>query len=184
MRGAPLSLARSLPPSLFGLTVDAVRICGSTEPSRAEPSGAGRGRRSWREAAAQVLLPHPVIRHFNRKVKTGRVPGVVCRQQCACPNSEGSLRGRACARTHARTSARLGHQRSSHRAILSRTESKDILDCGSKSQQAKEGRQGVCCILSPGDQPRRHLFPRNCWILRWHGVSVHFLLRWSLKMAM
>ena len=47
---------------------------------------------------------------------------------------------------HAHTGELRGHQRSSHRAILPRTENKDILDSGSKSQPANGEQRETCCL--------------------------------------
>lgn len=65
----------------------------------------------------------------------------------ACAQTQSCSRALVCECTH--TSARLGHQRSSHRVILPRRESEDILDSGSKSQQANGEQQGVC--TRPGE---------------------------------
>lgn len=169
VRGAPLSLAPSLPP--VSQSTPCVSVA---RQSRAELSRAAHGGRS--QAKVVVLLP--VIHHCDCKVKKGRIPGVVCRQKCVCTNSEPL----ACTHTHectrAHASARLGHQRSSHRVILPRRESKDILDSGSKSQQANGEQQEVCSL--PGESRRNQEFGRNCWILHWHGVCVDYLLLWSL----
>lgn len=66
--------------------------------------------------------------------------------------------------------------------ILLRTESKHILDSGSKSQQASEEQREVCYLLTSGDQETRelHFFYRKGWILHQRGTCVDFLLLWSL----
>lgn len=71
-----------------------------------------------------------------------------------------------------------GHQRSSHGVILPRTESKDILDSGSKSQQASEEQREICCLPTSGVQE----MSLSCWILHWQGACVDFSLLWSLQL--
>lgn len=132
MCGAPLSL----PPSSAS---QSSRRSSVAPHSPAEPSGAGGSDAGGR---LQLLCPHPVLHRSNCRVKRGRVPGVVCWQECVCALTQ---RG---AHTRSHTSAGLGHQRSSHGAILPRTDSRGILDCGSKSQRAEDEQRGVLLSLS------------------------------------
>lgn len=133
----------SFAPSLFSLTVDAACICGSTEPSGAEPSGA---QRTEPEEGCCSPSCHPPLQLQSEEGTRSRrcLPAEVRAHKLR------AARVHSCASAH--TSAGLGHQRSSHGVILPRTESKDILDSGSKSQQANGEQQGVC--THPGE-PRK-----------------------------
>lgn len=89
----------------------------------------------------------------------------------------------ALTRAHTHASTLLGHQRSSHRVILPRTESKDVLDSGSRSQRANKDQWEVCCLLTKRVQETSLSF--SCF----EGTAgfcigtesvLHFFLRWSL----
>lgn len=96
----------------------------------------------WRRDAFQVL-------------SAGRSACAQTQSCSACPRTR--------VHAHSHTSARLGHQRSSHRVILPRRESKDILDSGSKSQQANGEQQGVC--TRPGESRKIEETKPSCtWL--------------------
>lgn len=173
VRGAPLSL----PPSSVSRSTLCVLWLDRAERSSAERDAAdgARGRllffilssttatAKWRRDAFQVL-------------SAGRS---ACAQTQSCSHAL----AHECTCTH--TSARLGHQRSSHRVILPRRESKDILDSGSKSQQANGEQQGVCTVQeNPGKSWKPNLAALDwkelldstlAWSLCWFPFAVEFV---------
>lgn len=160
MCGAPrLSVVPSLHLSLLlGLIAEAVYYLWL---DRAELCRAERGRARGQKAAAQVV-PCPVI----HSVPAGEEGRTGTYSRCLPRKSACTVSRVACMRAH--TSRLHGHQRKSHRVILPRTESKDILDSGSKSQQANEEQRDICCLPTSGVQETSLsciLFGGNCWIL-------------------
>lgn len=110
--------------AVYYLWLDRAGLC------RAERSGG-----SGQKAAAQVVPPSSSSSCHSTSAPAGGEGRTGTHSRC-CP--------RKCAgtslpvRSRAHTSTPLGHQRSCHRVILPGTESKDILDSGSKSQRANE----------------------------------------------
>lgn len=153
-----VSFPHPVSPSSWGLIVEAVYypLLDRAGLCRAERSGVSR-----QKAAAQVVPP-PVIQPLRLQVKKGaqgHIPGVACK-------SVHSQVRRLLVHTH--TGTLLGHQRSSHRVILPRTESKDILDSGSKSQRANKEQREICCLLTTRVQETSlscNLLGGSCWIL-------------------
>lgn len=159
-----LSLPPSVSPSYSGLRAEAVCY---PWLDRAELCTAQQSGVSGQRAAAQVAPPHvtQVLRLQVKRGAQGHVPGV------ARESTHAQAR-QLLAHTHAHTRTLsitlLGHQRSSHRVILPRRESKDILDSGSKSQRANKEQREICCPPTSGVQetnPSCVLFGGNCWIL-------------------
>lgn len=120
--------------AVYYLWLDRAGLC------TAERSGANRLK-----AAAQVVPP--LVTHSTPAGEEGRV-GTNSR----CLPRMSARTDLLFAPTHTHTSRLPGLQRSSHRVILPRKESKYILDSGSKSQQENEEQRDICCLPTSGVQ--------------------------------